>query len=833
MHSSRLPHLGRTAFTRIPPIVSLTSLAFAGFLSATTASADTSITLTANASDNNISINGSAGDWYLYPTCRIGRRSNNGYSYDYVIPFQLPDLHDDIVKSAELTIDFAGGSYGAAGLGNLDLYGIQLYSTSSGVSNASYYAGADNPLNPDAMLLQDDFVVTADLVSAGYGPVTSVDIGDFVQSMYDGGAQPGDYIFLTVSIDAIPGSDYRYLTANTANGSLKPTLDLVVGPDLISEGVIANGDDGLLNANGYQPYNGGGDERLGRFNTDGNLYCFIMPFQLPALVPGTLTEATLSVNFESGSYNAANLGDVDLYGIETISNSSDTAKAEYYVYGPAPTNPDAVLLQDNLADTSDLVANGYGSVTSVDIKSFIEARYAEGAQPGDIVFLVLTLDAYPSANYRYLTVSTASASVVENRPTLTITGTPSDVPTTRYLDPVNGLASNPGTSALPWPGLKDSLAAGKPIYSGNILKLRDGYHGSVDISGNKTEPTIIMPDDGHSPTNGYIHFNNASNWVIDGLELSHEFEGNITQTDLVDVHSTSHHITIKNCLIYSKADSANWTIADWNAYACKGISFDGDNCTADNNTILNTGFSIVVGGGAEYAVVSRNTIDGFSGDGIRGLADHGLFEYNLIMNAKDLQNGNHDDGFQSWSGATGNDSYVEDIVLRGNVIIGYTEDNNLKSSMQGIGCFDGYFKDWIVENNIVITDMYHGLSLYGAIDCLIINNTVTANPVIGKTYQPWLAVYPHKNGTSSSGTIVRNNLVRSINSVTYGQATVDNNVAVGSNYDDHFVDWANFDLRLKSTSTAINAGSTISAPSHDFEGDARDSLPDIGADEYL
>ena len=59
---------------------------------------------------------------------------------------------------------------------------------------------------------------------------------------------------------------------------------------------------------------------------------------------------------------------------------------------------------------------------------------------------------------------------------------------------------------------------------------------------------------------------------------------------------------------------------------------------------------------------------------------------------------------------------VRDVVLRGNVIINnLNPDHPLHATLQGIGCFDGLFVNWVVENNVVITDHWHGISLYGAI----------------------------------------------------------------------------------------------------------------------
>ena len=77
--------------------------------------------------------------------------------------------------------------------------------------------------------------------------------------------------------------------------------------------------------------------------------------------------------------------------------------------------------------------------------------------------------------------------------------------------------------------------------------------------------------------------------------------------------------------------------------------------------------------------------------------------------------------------------------------------------MQGIGCFDGFYEDWIIENNIIITDHWHGITLVGARNCRIVNNTV----IDRNSTKPGplrIRIGNRKNGQPSTGNIIRNNL---------------------------------------------------------------------------
>ena len=73
---------------------------------------------------------------------------------------------------------------------------------------------------------------------------------------------------------------------------------------------------------------------------------------------------------------------------------------------------------------------------------------------------------------------------------------------------------------------------------------------------------------------------------------------------------------------------------------------DGTRMVIRNNRLLNVNFGISVN--ASHSLIAGNLVENFSGDGMRGLGDYTVFEYNTVKNCYDV-NANHDDGFQSWS----------------------------------------------------------------------------------------------------------------------------------------------------------------------------------------
>ena len=428
---------------------------------------------------------------------------------------------------------------------------------------------------------------------------------------------------------------------------------------------------------------------------------------------------------------------------------------------------------------------------------------------------------------------------------------------TYYLDPVSGSLAGDGSAASPWGSLQELIEnnmietrayanlpydgtnpleiknPGAPVKAGDTLVLRDGYHGEFNLRGAYNEyPITIKAASGQQPTLSRIFVSAASNWRFEGLTITLSAAPVYATDTLVRVeshgwHGPSSNVVIKDCEIYSVADSTSWSIDDWNNLAGNAISVSGDCVTIQNNQCRNVNFGISVDGNS--SLVSGNTVENFAGDGMRGLGNDLVFEYNLVKNCYDV-NANHDDGFQSWS--IDDDPPRERVVLRGNTIISYEDPNQpFRGDLQGIGCFDGPYKDWVVENNLVITDAWHGISLYGAFDSRIVNNTVIDRDA-NTTGTPWIMVNPHKNGTPSRGCVIRNNISPSF-TVT-GDTLADHNYELQST-DNLFVDPTAFDYHLRSDAAAvIDQGSSELAPALDLDGISRPrgSAVDIGCYEY-
>ncbi|GHA00347.1 hypothetical protein GCM10008090_06350 [Arenicella chitinivorans] len=432
---------------------------------------------------------------------------------------------------------------------------------------------------------------------------------------------------------------------------------------------------------------------------------------------------------------------------------------------------------------------------------------------------------------------------------------------TFYIDPATGSTSNDGSQSSPWRTLQEVIEhgliesqrwnrpykpgggkvahnAGAPVKGGDTLILMSGYHGKIDIHWYQNSRTItVRAGNNQTPTASQLHFQSSARWTVSGLTISPEF-GETDESNLIRVESHSYngpssHITITNNTLYSAKQIRNWSVNDWLSRAKSGISVDGEHSVIRHNTISNIGFGITVS--ADHVTVQHNSVINFSGDALRGLGNYGVFEYNFVANAFKV-NSNHDDGFQSWSR---DGKPVVGVVLRGNQFHTNSDHPNpaLLSTFQGIGCFDGYYNNWIIENNLLAVSHWHGISLYGANNSRIVNNTVVDSPAHDNDRMvPWIRLTTHKNGTHGRGNVVRNNIGR-LASISTG-VSLDHNLdplispSDHSNYQTIFRSPDSGNYQLTASSPAIGAGSTLLAPAIDITGKPRSGAIDLGAFQH-
>jgi parallel beta-helix repeat protein len=274
-------------------------------------------------------------------------------------------------------------------------------------------------------------------------------------------------------------------------------------------------------------------------------------------------------------------------------------------------------------------------------------------------------------------------------------------------------------------------------------------------------------------------------------------------------------------------------------------------CTALlGNHFYNVRNAAAIGGDDSLAM--DNLLESFGNDGVDITASNLTLRHNVIRSSRHGPDDPlHPDGIQGWTvkGATN-----RNVVIDANMVINANQsDDNV---LQGISIFDGSWDGVSVTNNVVITNTWHGIALYGVKNSNIINNTVI--PARPGKYMTWITVHPNKDKSPSANVVVRNNITGGLIIDGGENINVDHNIALGTisiarsrkgyqefggvtasyNLDkvpaialfkEFDIPTAAFNLHLSANSLARESGSDEGAPALDLEGWPRKPPVDIGA----
>lgn len=388
-----------------------------------------------------------------------------------------------------------------------------------------------------------------------------------------------------------------------------------------------------------------------------------------------------------------------------------------------------------------------------------------------------------------------------------------------------------GSLETPFPTVWAALRSGA-VSDGDRIILRDGSHGRIKIVKAVYDPAVEIVAENPSQAHAQqLLIQGSSGLRFHGIGIW-PTEPDTKPGYLIEADKNSTNLQFDGMDIRGRVDAADtymdWPLEYWvQTWRAGGIRLRGPDNAIFNSTLTGVAFGITTMG--DRTEVRGNRVDGFSGDAMRGLGDGSIFANNHAQNSFKVDD-NHDDGFQSWATKRDADGRktVSDIIVENNTILEWVGPPNhpLRGKLQGIGLFDGMYRNFTIRNNMIAINAYHGISIYAGVDSTITNNTVV-NISGMPAGNPWIMLSDNRNGWESGITTVTNNVAMGYRGIPDWK-THNMGIRTPSIF---FRNPLGGDFRPKPGGPLVDAGILEGAPETDMTGAPRDDLPDLGAFE--
>ena len=272
-------------------------------------------------------------------------------------------------------------------------------------------------------------------------------------------------------------------------------------------------------------------------------------------------------------------------------------------------------------------------------------------------------------------------------------------------------------------GLKAALAAAT---GGEIIRLAAGNYGSLVLRDFHVPVTLQSDPDAPAVLAGF-DIDNVDGLTLDGLSVDYVYKvGTGTWTQCATIHD-SKAITIRNTVFDGDLASGTGTGAD-GAPTGRGLSIvRSDGVVIENSEVRSFWKGIAVSGSTNVTL-RGNDIHGMRSDGMSITAvDNLLIEDNHFHDRAKGPGADHPDFIQTLT--RGSTVPITNMTIRGNLFdVGsgdYTQSLFLTNSAVSDGAGEEmWLRNILIENNVILADHLHGITV-GAADGLVVrNNTV-------------------------------------------------------------------------------------------------------------
>lgn len=282
---------------------------------------------------------------------------------------------------------------------------------------------------------------------------------------------------------------------------------------------------------------------------------------------------------------------------------------------------------------------------------------------------------------------------------------------------------------------------------------------------------------------GSVSLSYVKNIRFTGLDI-----GKDTSGFLVSTYDT-HNIMFDHNHISGGDDHEYWDAQKWQEVG-SGIMFRRGKCsTAYKNKLTNLrmGISTYVRDNAMSqeiqslkALIKNNLIKNISADFMRPLGSDITLDGNIGLDhyvSGDDGDANHDDFIQGFAYPLGTE--FDNVKINNNFYQASTDPTRpYQSAGQGIVVFDGLYTNFEIANNTLISNHWHGITIFWGRDGVIKNNTVTVSDDATGRYM-WVQTEKDKSGKYlPENIIVENNVANRYRINSANTATASNNVTI-------------------------------------------------------